>query len=143
MKKRAPQRHTGTAGFTVVVIGRPNVGKSTLFNRLAGKKLALIDDTPGVTRDWRIAPAQLDDVTFDLIDTAGFEEGAPETLSARMWQQSSQALKVADVALFMIDGRAGVMPDDKHIARLLHKAGKPIILVVNKCDNLDQPPAKI
>lgn len=140
MKKRAHQS-TGTAGFTVVVIGRPNVGKSTLFNRLAGKKLALIDDTPGVTRDWRIAPARLDDVAFDLIDTAGFEEGVPEALSARMWKQSAQALKDADAALFMIDGRAGVMPDDKHIARLLHKSGKPIILVVNKCDNMEHPPA--
>lgn len=140
MKKR-PHQNIGTAGFTVVVIGRPNVGKSTLFNRLAGKKLALIDDTPGVTRDWRIAPARLDDVAFDLIDTAGFEEGAPETLSARMWQQSAQALKIADAALFMMDGRAGVMPDDKHIAKLLYKSGKPVILVVNKCDNQDRPPA--
>lgn len=141
MKKKPQPQHVGMAGFTVVVIGRPNVGKSTLFNRLAGKKLAIIDDTPGVTRDWRIAPAALDDVAFDLIDTAGFEEDAPETLSARMWKQSSLALKNADVALFMIDGRAGVMPDDKHIARLLHKSGKPVILVVNKCDNLNQPPA--
>lgn len=140
MKKRVHQQ-TGAAGFTLVVIGRPNVGKSTLFNRLAGKKLALIDDTPGVTRDWRIAPARLDDIAFDLIDTAGFEEGTPEALSARMWQQSAQALKNADAALFMVDGRAGILPDDKHIARLLHKTGKPVILIVNKCDNREHPPA--
>ncbi|MEJ0062837.1 MAG: ribosome biogenesis GTPase Der [Alphaproteobacteria bacterium] len=127
--------------FTVAIIGRPNVGKSTLFNRLAGKKLALIDDTPGVTRDWRIAPARLDDIAFDLIDTAGYEEGAPDTLSARMWKQTMRSLAQADVALFMLDGRAGLLPDDRQLARLLHKSGKPVILAVNKCDNQRHPAA--
>ncbi len=128
-------------GFAVAIIGRPNVGKSTLFNRLAGKKLALIDDTPGVTRDWRGAPGRLDDLAFELLDTAGYEEGDPATISARMWQQSIHALERADVALFMVDGRDGVLPDDKLLARLLHKAGKEIILLVNKCDNPKPPPA--
>jgi GTP-binding protein len=136
-KKSLPITNTG---FTVAIIGRPNVGKSTLFNRLAGKKLALIDNTPGVTRDWRSAPGQLDDVAFDLIDTAGYEEGDPATVSARMWQQSLSALQRADVALFLLDGRDGVLPDDRLLAKLLHKAGKPMILLVNKCDN-PKPPA--
>jgi GTPase len=136
-KKLMPQPDTG---FTVAIIGRPNVGKSTLFNRLAGKKLALIDDTPGVTRDWRDAPGRLDDLAFTLLDTAGYEEGDPNTISARMWQQSMAALVRADVALFMLDGRDGVLPDDKLLARLLHKAGKPVVLMVNKCDNPTPPP---
>ncbi len=135
MKKNIPT-HTG---FSVAIIGRPNVGKSTLFNRLAGKKLALIDDTPGVTRDWRSAPARLDDIAFELFDTAGYEEGDPATVSARMWQQSIAALERADVALFMLDGRNGVLPDDRLLAKLLHKTGKPVILVVNKCDNPKPP----
>ena len=137
MKKSAP-RHA--ADFTVAIIGRPNVGKSTLFNRLAGKKLALIDDTPGVTRDWRSAPAVLDDIHFTLLDTAGYEEGDAATIPARMWQRSIEALQRADVALFMLDGRVGVLPDDQLLAKLLHKAGKPIILLVNKCDNPKPPP---
>ncbi|MBP7252991.1 MAG: 50S ribosome-binding GTPase, partial [Alphaproteobacteria bacterium] len=137
MKKSAP-RHA--ADFTVTIIGRPNVGKSTLFNRLAGKKLALIDDTPGVTRDWRSAPAVLDDINFTLLDTAGYEEGDASTIPARMWQRSIEALQRADVALFMLDGRVGVLPDDQLLAKMLHKAGKPIILLVNKCDNPKPPP---
>ena len=126
--------------FTLVIIGRPNVGKSTLFNRLAGKKLALIDDQPGVTRDWRTAPARLGDLAFTLIDTAGFEEGAPEALTARMWRQSAQALRMADAAIFMTDGRAGLLPDDRLLAKLLHRSGKPVVLIVNKCDNRSNAP---
>ena len=128
------------APFAVAIIGRPNVGKSTLFNRLAGKKLALIDDTPGVTRDWRSAPARLDDLAFTLIDTAGYEEGDKAAIPARMWQRSLRGLELADVVLFMVDGREGVLPDDRLLAKLLHKSGKRIILLVNKCDN-PQPPA--
>jgi GTPase len=126
--------------FLVAIIGRPNVGKSTLFNRLAGKKLALIDDQPGVTRDWRAAPARLRDLVFTLCDTAGYEEGDPEAIPARMWQQSRQALTRADVALFILDGREGVMPDDRLLAKLLHQSGKPVIMLVNKSDN-PTPPA--
>lgn len=137
MKKSAPRQ---AADFTVAIIGRPNVGKSTLFNRMAGKKLALIDDTPGVTRDWRSAPALLDDISFTLLDTAGYEEGDAATIPARMWQRSIEALQRADVALFMLDGRDGVLPDDRLLAKLLHKSGKPIILLVNKCDNPKPPP---
>ncbi len=128
------------APFAVAIIGRPNVGKSTLFNRLAGKKLALIDDTPGVTRDWRSAPARLDDLAFTLIDTAGYEEGDKAAIPARMWQRSLRGLAQADAVLFMVDGREGVLPDDRLLAKLLHKSGKHIILLVNKCDN-PQPPA--
>lgn len=137
-RKKQPQQVE--TDFAIAIIGRPNVGKSTLFNRLAGKKLALIDDTPGVTRDWRAAPGRLDDIAFTLLDTAGYEEGDPETVSARMWQQSVQALKRANVVLFMLDGRDGVLPDDKLLARLLHKSGKPVIVLVNKCDNPNPPP---
>lgn len=125
--------------LTLAIIGRPNVGKSTLFNRLAGKKLALIDDTPGVTRDRRIAPATLGRLRFDLIDTAGYEEGDAGTLAARMWAQTERAVKEADVSLFVIDGRAGVTPDDRHLARLLRKNGKPVILLVNKCEGTRLP----
>lgn len=137
-RKKQPQQVE--TDFAIAIIGRPNVGKSTLFNRLAGKKLALIDDTPGVTRDWRAAPGRLDDIAFTLLDTAGYEEGDPETVSARMWQQSVQALQRANVVLFMLDGRDGVLPDDKLLARLLHKSGKPVIVLVNKCDNPNPPP---
>jgi GTPase len=121
--------------FTVAIIGRPNVGKSTLFNRLAGKKLAMIDDQPGVTRDRRIAPAMIGDLHFSLIDTAGYESGDAEKLGVRMWAQSERAIKDADVSLFMIDGKAGLTPADKLLAKLFRKQGKPVILLVNKCES--------
>src|SRR5450631_372328 len=99
--------------FTVAIIGRPNVGKSTLFNRLAGRKLALVDDRPGVTRDRRFATGRLGDLDLELIDTAGFEDVTDESLEARMRRQTELALGQADIALFVIDAREGVTPLDE------------------------------
>src|SRR5690606_30418333 len=103
----------GSMSFKVAIIGRPNVVKSTLFNRLAGRKLALVDDTPGVTRDRRVHAARLQDLRFDVIDTAGLEDAAASTLEGRMRAQTELAIDEADVTLFLIDAKAGLMPDDK------------------------------
>src|ERR1700739_345982 len=99
--------------FTVAIVGRPNVGKSTLFNRLIGRRLALVDDTPGVTRDRREGQAQLGDLTFTVIDTAGFEDASAESLPGRMRAQSQAAVAAADAVLFMVDARDGVTPNDR------------------------------
>ena len=119
---------------TVAIIGRPNVGKSTLFNRLAGRPLALVDDTPGVTRDRREGEGRIADLRFQMIDTAGLEEAAPETLGGRMRAQTESALAEADVVLFIIDARAGLTPLDRDFARWLRRGGKPVILVANKAE---------
>lgn len=119
---------------TVAIIGRPNVGKSTLFNRLVGKKLALVDDTPGVTRDRREGEGRLFDLEFKIIDTAGYEDEDPDTLPGRMRQQTERAVGDAQVALFLIDGRAGVNPLDEEIARWLRGSATPVVLVVNKAE---------
>ncbi|MDQ6436049.1 ribosome biogenesis GTPase Der [Mesorhizobium sp. LHD-90] len=121
--------------FKVAIIGRPNVGKSTLFNRLAGKKLALVDDTPGVTRDRRVHPAKLYDLNFEVIDTAGFETAAPESLQGRMRQQTEIAIREADLVVFMVDARAGLLPDDKAFADIVRRAGKPVVLAANKSES--------
>jgi GTP-binding protein len=120
--------------FTVAIIGRPNVGKSTLFNRLAGRPLALVDDTPGVTRDRREGEGRIADLNFRLIDTAGLEEAAPETLRGRMRAQTESALDHADVVLLVIDARAGLTPIDRHFAGWLRRSGKPVVLVANKAE---------
>jgi GTP-binding protein len=120
--------------FTLAIIGRPNVGKSTLFNRLVGKKLALVDDRPGVTRDRREGAARLADLTFTIVDTAGLEEGPRATLEGRMRAQTEAAILSADAVLFMIDARVGVTPDDKYFADLVRRAGKPVILAANKAE---------
>jgi small GTP-binding protein len=120
--------------FTVAIIGRPNVGKSTLFNRLVGKKLALVDDQPGVTRDRRAGDARLGDLNFTVIDTAGLEEGAVETLSGRMRAQTEAAIEDADAIFFIVDARVGVTPEDRHFASLARRAGKPLILIANKAE---------
>ena len=119
---------------TVAIIGRPNVGKSTLFNRLVGKRLALVDDRPGVTRDRREGDATLLGIPFRLIDTAGFEEEDPQTLPGRMRAQTEAAVRAADVALFMVDARAGVTPLDEEIARWLRSSDVPTVLVANKAE---------
>lgn len=118
----------------VAIIGRPNVGKSTLFNRLVGKKLALVDDRPGVTRDRREGEAHLIGLDFTIIDTAGYEDEDPATLPGRMRQQTEAAVKMADVALFLIDARVGLVPLDEEIARWLRGSTTPIILVANKAE---------
>jgi GTP-binding protein len=115
-------------------VGRPNVGKSTLFNRLVGRRLALVDDLPGVTRDRREGRAQLGDLAFGVIDTAGLEEAAPESLSGRMQEQTEAAIAAADAILFLIDARAGSLPADRAFADLVRRSGKPAILVANKCE---------
>ncbi len=120
--------------FTVAIVGRPNVGKSTLFNRLVGKKLALVDDTPGVTRDRRPGAAKLIDLRFTIIDTAGLEESGPETLQGRMWAQTRAAIDEADVTLFVVDAKAGLTPADQTLAEMLRKSGKPVVLVANKSE---------
>ena len=120
--------------FTVAIIGRPNVGKSTLFNRLVGKKLALVDDQPGVTRDRRAGEARLGDLNFTIIDTAGLEGGGVETLSGRMRAQTEAAIEDADAIFFVVDARVGVTPEDRHFASLARRAGKPLILVANKAE---------
>ena len=119
---------------TVAIIGRPNVGKSTLFNRLVGKKLALVDDTPGVTRDRREGEGRLFDLEFRIVDTAGYEDEDPNTLPGRMRMQTEAAIAGAQVALFLIDGRAGVTPLDEEIARWLRSSATPVVLAVNKAE---------
>ncbi len=119
----------------VAIIGRPNVGKSTLFNRLVGKKLALVDDRPGVTRDRREGDAKLLGLEFRLIDTAGYEDEDPQTLPGRMRAQTEAAVRDADVALFLIDAREGVTPLDAEIARWLRSASTPVVLIANKAES--------
>ena len=120
---------------TVAIVGRPNVGKSTLFNRLVGKRLALVDDRPGVTRDRREGEAKLLGLDFRVIDTAGFEDEDPQTLPGRMRQQTEAAVREADAALFMIDGREGVTPLDEEIARWLRAESTPVVVVANKAES--------
>ncbi|MHC0054966.1 ribosome biogenesis GTPase Der [Actibacterium sp. D379-3] len=118
--------------FTLAIVGRPNVGKSTLFNRLVGKRLALVDDQPGVTRDLREGEARLGDLRFTVIDTAGLEEATDESLQGRMRKLTERAVEMADICLFMIDARAGVLPADEVFAEILRKKSAHVILAANK-----------
>jgi GTP-binding protein len=118
----------------LAIVGRPNVGKSTLFNRLAGRRLAIVNDRPGVTRDRRHGTGRLGDLDLDLIDTAGFEDATDASLEARMRRQTEQAVTEADVVLLVIDAREGVTPLDEMFAVLLRRAGKPVVLAANKAE---------
>jgi GTP-binding protein len=120
--------------FTVAIVGRPNVGKSTLFNRLVGKKLALVDDTPGVTRDRRPGDARLMGLHFTIIDTAGLEKADAESLQGRMRAQTEAAIDEADLSLFVVDAKYGLTPVDKELAEMLRRRGKPVVLVANKSE---------
>ena len=118
----------------IIIIGRPNVGKSTLFNRLVGKKLALVDDQPGVTRDRRFGEASLLGLDFTIVDTAGCEDDDPSSLPGRMRAQTEASLEGADIALFVVDARAGITPLDEEIARWLREQTVPVILCANKAE---------
>ncbi|CCE08359.1 GTP-binding protein, essential for cell growth [Bradyrhizobium sp. STM 3843] len=120
--------------FTIAIIGRPNVGKSTLFNRLVGQKLALVDDLPGVTRDRREGEAHLGDLAFTVIDTAGLDEGVKGSLTARMQEQTETAIKLADALFFVIDARVGLTPTDRAFADFARRANKPVLLLANKSE---------
>src|SRR3954452_190707 len=119
---------------TVAIVGRPNGGKSPLFNRLVGKKLALVDDRPGVTRDRREGEARLGDLEFRIVDTAGLEEATEESLLGRMRAQTEAAIGDADVILFVIDARVGILPADRPFAEMVRRSGKPVILIANKAE---------
>ena len=119
----------------IAIVGRPNVGKSTLFNRLVGKRLALVDDTPGVTRDRREGEARLGDLAFTVIDTPGLEEAPEKALEGRMRQQTDKAVAEASACLFLIDARAGVTPLDETFAGILRASGKPVVLLANKAES--------
>ncbi len=129
--------------LTLAIVGRPNVGKSSLFNRLAGRRIAIVHDTPGVTRDRRAVDAEFAGMDLRLIDTAGFEDAPAGSISERMTEQTVTAIAEADALLFVIDARAGVTAGDEIIAQALHRAGKPVILAANKCEGRLEPPAEI
>src|SRR3979411_673734 len=120
--------------FTIAIIGRPNVGKSTLFNRLVGQKLALVDDEPGVTRDRREGEARLGDLEFTIIDTAGLDEGAKGSLTARMQEQTETAISLADALMFVIDARAGLTPNARAFAAFARRAKERVVVVANKSE---------
>lgn len=122
----------------VAIVGRPNVGKSTLFNRLAGKKLALVHDLPGVTRDRKEITTKYKDLELTIIDTAGYEEATAGKMEERMWQQTQRAIDDADVVLFLFDARAGMQAYDEHFADLVRKSKKPVLLLANKCEGKAQ-----
>ncbi|HYS46828.1 MAG TPA: ribosome biogenesis GTPase Der, partial [Rhizomicrobium sp.] len=127
----------------LAIVGRPNVGKSRLFNRLAGRAAAIVHDTPGVTRDRQAVDAEYEGLSLRLIDTAGFEDAASGSIAHRMTKQTITAIAEAEALLFLIDARAGVTAGDQIIAQALRKSGKPVILAANKCEGRVEPPAEV
>ena len=125
---------------TIAIVGRPNVGKSTLFNRLVGRRTALVSDMPGLTRDRREGDAQIADRAVRLVDTAGLEDAEAGSIAARMRQQSEQAVADADIVIFLYDARAGLTPVDREFADLVRQSGKPVIVVANKCEGSASDP---
>ena len=119
---------------TIAIVGRPNVGKSTLYNRLTGAVHAIVDDQPGVTRDWREGDGRLAEMRFRLIDTAGLQKAKSGTLEYRMQLQTEDALKQADITLLVVDGRAGLLPDDLYFAQQVRRSGTSVVLLANKCE---------
>lgn len=124
--------------INVAIIGRPNVGKSTLFNRLVGRKVAIVHDMPGVTRDRKEAETNLRDLSLKIVDTAGYEFSTEDNLEKRMWLQTKRAIEEADVCLFLFDAREGLHPYDEHLAGLVRESHKPVILLANKCEGKTQ-----
>ena len=125
----------------IAIVGRPNVGKSTLFNKLTGQRLSIVEDTPGVTRDRIYAPGEWCGREFMLVDTGGIEPKADDVMLSKMRMQAQIAIDAADVIIFVVDLKSGVTANDADIAHMLQKCGKPVVLCVNKCDSLgDVPP---
>ena len=127
----------------VAVVGRPNVGKSTLFNKIAGKRISIVEDTPGITRDRIYAEAEWCGRGFTLIDTGGIEPDSKDVILSQMRQQANMAIDMADVILFMVNVREGMTAADKEVASMLQKCGRPVILVCNKVDNPGNPPMEM
>lgn len=122
----------------VAMVGRPNVGKSTLFNRLAGKRISIVEDTPGVTRDRVYAEAEWLNHNFTMIDTGGIEPERDDIIVKQMRRQANIAIETADVIIFIVDGKEGLTPADQEVASMLRKSKKPVVLVVNKIDSLKE-----
>ena len=127
----------------VAIVGRPNVGKSTFFNYVCGKRISIVEDTPGVTRDRIYAEAEWRNRTFTLIDTGGIEPYAEDKIMQQMLRQAEVAIELADVIVFMVDAKEGVTASDKEVASMLRKSNKPVVLVANKVDNIGDPPPEV